>query len=235
MSPYCWLLLLPSLYRYALCSTDPCGEMKQVVSQESGDILLRVDKSGVIEISWVFRNTLIAMAKPHESMEVKSRLFKNRLYNGTNGSLNITKLTKDDQGEFVANIRLNNNYECNQIYNLTVYKSKWEIIIIAVSTCLSLLAIIALICYLWKKHNYICARMKRKNKLTSTSEDPQQTEHVYMDIEQSKACIKTEATARKGNPNIDPVYMTSLCRSGKSAYKRGNLVQGDDSVQMYCD
>ncbi|XP_077320286.1 SLAM family member 9-like [Lithobates pipiens] len=318
MSLYCWLLLLPSLYRYVLCTADPCGEMKHVVGQESGDVLLRVDQPGVTEISWVLRNTLIALTKPHESVEVKPRQFKNRLYNGTNGSLNITKLTRDDQGEFAANIRLDKDEECNQIYNLTIYsklldgdiriyhnvthyseicnvtlicavdkkdvsiswndsvtntvmktstiqvadpdtnsswtctvshpvasisrtvipldfcqnESKWKIIIIAVFTCLSLLAIIACICYLWKKHNYI---WKRKKKLTSTNEDPQQTEHVYWDIDQSKACSKTEATARKGNLNIDPVYMTSLRVSGKSAYNRGDLLQGDDSVQMYCD
>ncbi|XP_073466870.1 uncharacterized protein [Aquarana catesbeiana] len=117
---YHWIVVVSTLQNYALC-TDLCGEMKQVVSQESGDILLQVDKSGVIEISWVFRNTLIAIAKPHESMEEKSRQFKNRLYNGTDGSLSITKLTKDDQGEFAANIRLDNNYDCIQIYNLTVY------------------------------------------------------------------------------------------------------------------
>ncbi|XP_040187965.1 uncharacterized protein LOC120920119 [Rana temporaria] len=304
--------------KYALGSGS-CGEMKHVISQESGDVLLQVDKPGVIEISWVFLNTLIAMTRPHEPVEVKSRQFKNRLYNGTNGSLNITKLTKENQGEFVANLR-SGEEECNQNFHLTVYsklsdgdinihhnvtrsgtcnvtltcaidkkdvsiswkdsmtntvirtstiqvadpytnsswtctvshpvasvsrtvipldfcqnESKWVIVLFAVFTCLSLLAIITLIC--WKKHNYICTRMKwkRENKLASTSDDPQQTEHVYWDIDHSKACSKTEATARTSNPKIDPVYMTSLRLSGKSAYKRGDLLQGDDSVQMYCD
>ncbi|XP_077320254.1 uncharacterized protein LOC143942743 [Lithobates pipiens] len=118
---YLWIVVVSTLQNYALCAAVPCGEMKHVFSQESGDVLLRVDQPGVTEISWVLRNILIAVTKPHESVEVKSRQFKNRLYNGTNGSLNITKLTKDDQGEFATNIRLDKDEECNQIYNLTIY------------------------------------------------------------------------------------------------------------------
>ncbi|XP_072283599.1 SLAM family member 6-like isoform X2 [Pyxicephalus adspersus] len=320
MSPYSWLILVPSLYRYALCS-DLCGETIQVSGEESGDVLLQVKLvTGITDISWIRQNSVIAVTRPHEAVEPKESHFKNRLNNGTNGSLQIKKLKKADQGLIVANIHKKDLAQnCDQDYNLTVYsklsnhdikihhnitwggtcnvtltcivdkkdvsvawnnsvigtvwkvptvqvtdpyinsswtctashpvtsvsktvlpldlcqnEDTWKLIICLIpGILLSLMIVAAIIFCFRKKIKNIWIKWYRKDRLTSASNDPQQPDSIYWEIDQSKeVCGKAGTASRAGN-QIDTVYMTAMHLPLKPTSRRGELLQ--DDIEMYCD
>ncbi|XP_068111030.1 SLAM family member 9-like [Hyperolius riggenbachi] len=116
------LLLLLSLLHSIQSTFQDCRPMKHLSGMVSGDVLLQVDEVQIKDISWIVNRKHIATTKPGQPVDIKALQFKNRLFNGTNGSLRVTNLTNADQGEFAANIFLmEDGKECTLLYNLTVY------------------------------------------------------------------------------------------------------------------
>uniref|UniRef100_A0A8C5QWH2 Ig-like domain-containing protein n=1 Tax=Leptobrachium leishanense TaxID=445787 RepID=A0A8C5QWH2_9ANUR len=107
-----------------LCQAS-CGDKQTVIGAEGGDVLLPVHQIGVEEVTWVSVNGInnFARTEPGGFLRIRDNRYEDRLYGTTDGSLNLTKLTREDQGEYRASILSNpGNRICVQLYNLTVFR-----------------------------------------------------------------------------------------------------------------
>ncbi|XP_075463852.1 SLAM family member 9-like [Ascaphus truei] len=121
---YFWSLIFFFHQKSILCDVT-CGDIRHVVGREGGDVTLQVDQTAIKDISWVQSKSLkhIATTKPDVSVDIRDRLYKERLYSWPNASLHITHLTSEDQGTYTADIRSEKEEnECTQLYDLRVYK-----------------------------------------------------------------------------------------------------------------
>ncbi|CAH2327128.1 SLAM family member 5-like [Pelobates cultripes] len=124
MCLYFWILLLSSLQTGILCAVQ-CGDKRTVNGAVGGDVILPVSQTGIKDISWVIVNggTHFATTKPDGDIDIRDNRYKGRLYRTADGSLNFTKLTREDQREYTANIRTDpGNKQCEQQYDLRVFK-----------------------------------------------------------------------------------------------------------------
>lgn len=84
-------------------------------------MILQVDETEITEISWVFKSAHIATTKLDNTIDIKNRNYKSKLYTENNGSLGIAKINMDDNGTYVASIFKKEDDACKQSYDLTVY------------------------------------------------------------------------------------------------------------------
>uniref|UniRef100_A0A8C5WK97 Ig-like domain-containing protein n=1 Tax=Leptobrachium leishanense TaxID=445787 RepID=A0A8C5WK97_9ANUR len=119
-----WILIVSWIQTGILCQSS-CGDKQTVIGTEGGDVLLSVHQTGVEEVTWVSVNGInhFATTGPGGFLRIRDNRYKDRLNGTTNGSLNLTKLTREDQGEYRGSILRNpGNTLCDQLYNLTVFR-----------------------------------------------------------------------------------------------------------------
>ncbi|XP_063295380.1 uncharacterized protein LOC134582656 [Pelobates fuscus] len=107
-----------------LCTVS-CGNKRTVIGEVGGDVILPVNQTGIKDASWVFVNggTHFATTKPDGDIDIRDNRYEGRLDGTTDGSLKFTKLIREDQREYKANIRTDpGNKQCEQQYNLRVFK-----------------------------------------------------------------------------------------------------------------
>ncbi|XP_063803827.1 uncharacterized protein LOC134980790 [Pseudophryne corroboree] len=98
-----------------------CGERREVSGIEGGDVTLPVGDTGIRDDIWVTDMRLIAKTEPGNPVMVHNNLYRGRLSVTADGSLIITNLSREDQGNYTANIRRQISGQCTQIYDLTVH------------------------------------------------------------------------------------------------------------------
>ncbi|KAM4013059.1 SLAM family member 5-like [Anomaloglossus baeobatrachus] len=102
-------------------SDQPCVE-RHLSSVEGGEVVLRVDKPDIMEVSWVTRaeNYNIARTYPNGKIHIRGDKYKGKLFGDSDGSLRIINLTRADQGLYKANLRLREKQQCVE-FVLKVY------------------------------------------------------------------------------------------------------------------
>ncbi|CAH2327016.1 SLAM family member 5-like [Pelobates cultripes] len=119
-----WITVFLFLPKSILCAL-PWRDERTVIGAVGGDLILPIKQTGIKYISWVTVNggTHFATTKPGGDIDIRDNRYEGRLYGTADGSLNFTKLTREDQGEYTATIRTVPGYRhCNKKYNLRVFK-----------------------------------------------------------------------------------------------------------------
>ncbi|XP_068107808.1 SLAM family member 5-like isoform X2 [Hyperolius riggenbachi] len=100
-----------------------CGQQRNVSGVEGGNIVLPVNHTRIIDISWMTNSShhfaTTFSDKPIDIRDEKN--YKGRLNAISNGSLQITNLIIKDQGKYTADIQSDGGDKCTQIYFLAVY------------------------------------------------------------------------------------------------------------------
>ncbi|XP_041429544.1 SLAM family member 5 [Xenopus laevis] len=118
----CCLLLLFLLPKCVLCDLS-CKATESVAAAEGEETILQVNRTGITEISWILKGQHIATSKPNEPVQWKNRQFKTRLGSKPDASLIINKITREDQGTYVTDMRgLEEKDDFIQCYNVTMYR-----------------------------------------------------------------------------------------------------------------
>ncbi|XP_063295389.1 SLAM family member 5-like [Pelobates fuscus] len=115
--------ILLGLYLRGILCVEICGEKRTVFGAAGADVILPVNQTEIRDITWVAVKELyhFATTKPGGYVDIRYNQYKGRLYGTANGSLNVTKLTIRDQGDYKANINTRKK-QCGQLYDLRVFK-----------------------------------------------------------------------------------------------------------------
>ncbi|KAM4664854.1 pregnancy-specific glycoprotein 22-like [Discoglossus pictus] len=99
----------------------PCGDPTIVSGIEGGDVILKVDKTNIKDISWIRGDEHFASTKPGGLIETRDDGFAGKVYGMSDASLIITNLTREDQGIYTANVYCNKERrQYLQYYDLRV-------------------------------------------------------------------------------------------------------------------
>ncbi|XP_041429564.1 SLAM family member 9-like isoform X1 [Xenopus laevis] len=109
------------------CNTS-CGPTIHVAGKVGGQATLPVKlEEEVNEIIWIIsdgrRLNHFAITKPNEPVDIRVDQYEGRLCSETDASLTLTDLTNQDQRIYLANIYLQSNQRCVQLYQLQIYKN----------------------------------------------------------------------------------------------------------------
>ncbi|XP_063296523.1 SLAM family member 5-like [Pelobates fuscus] len=118
-----WILIFIFLPTSILCA-ELCGDKRTVIGAVGGDVILPLKQTRIKDVSWVNVNggTHFATTKPGGDIDVRDNRYEGRLDGTADGSLRFTKLTREDQGDYRANIRTDpGNKQCEQQYDLRVF------------------------------------------------------------------------------------------------------------------
>ncbi|CAH2327030.1 SLAM family member 5-like [Pelobates cultripes] len=104
-----------------LCE-ESCGANKAVSGKVGKEVILAVNHSDIIDISWLIvkGNIHFATTKPNLSIDIRDKQYDGRLSALEYGSLKFSSLTKEDEGEYKADIRYAEEKHCGQRYVLQV-------------------------------------------------------------------------------------------------------------------
>ncbi|XP_031748210.1 SLAM family member 9-like isoform X2 [Xenopus tropicalis] len=117
-----WSLLILSLHK-SVTAELACKATETVAAIEGEEAILQVNRTGITEISWIFKGRHIATTRPNQTIEWKNRQFMTRLGSKPDASLIINKTTGGDQGIYTADMRgLSEADDLIQCYNLSVYR-----------------------------------------------------------------------------------------------------------------
>lgn len=107
-------------------TATPCGNIRHVSGVEGEAVVLAVDYTDIIDISWTITSNYhqLATTIPGEPIDIRDEKYKGRLDTTANGSLIIDKLTRENQRRYLASILRDGSGVCNQDYNLTVYSAQ---------------------------------------------------------------------------------------------------------------
>ncbi|MEE6491483.1 hypothetical protein FKM82_016235 [Ascaphus truei] len=121
---YLWSLILFFHQKSILCDVT-CGDIRNVVGREGGEVTLQVNQTAITDITWIGCKIVkhIATTRPDGSVDIRDRQYKGRLYSRSDASLHITHLTSEDQGTYMGQIFSEEEENtCTQLYDLRVYK-----------------------------------------------------------------------------------------------------------------
>ncbi|KAG8560170.1 hypothetical protein GDO81_014823 [Engystomops pustulosus] len=114
-----------NLVLHGLPIEDLCGETRHVSHELGGEVVLPVQQSEVQDITWMMdRNkNIFAVTEPGKPVIIRSLIYDGRLKATADGSLVISKLTREDQGIYKGSVLRWRSGQCVLFYNLTVYAS----------------------------------------------------------------------------------------------------------------
>ncbi|XP_075463851.1 SLAM family member 9-like isoform X2 [Ascaphus truei] len=121
---YFWSLIFFFHQKSILCDVT-CGDIRNVVGREGGEVTLQVNQTAITDITWIGCKIVkhIATTRPDGSVDIRDRQYKGRLYSWPDASLHITHLTSEDQGTYMGQIFSEEEENtCTQLYDLRVYK-----------------------------------------------------------------------------------------------------------------
>ncbi|XP_073465211.1 uncharacterized protein [Aquarana catesbeiana] len=116
------LIILLSLQSYVMSEAPSVKE--DVLGAVGGAVTLHLCYTGATSITWnlVKRGITIARTKPQESPEIEDSRYDGRLSSTPDGSLIITELRLEDQGDYRAQSRIDKEIKtCD--YHLTVFSN----------------------------------------------------------------------------------------------------------------
>ncbi|XP_075049570.1 SLAM family member 5-like isoform X2 [Mixophyes fleayi] len=103
-----------------------CGERRHVIGTLGGDVILRVDGTGIMgDITWFISGNHFATTDPGGHINIRDNQYNGKLYGLAGGSLNITELDMVDQGIYTASTLRNTSTKeelCAQVYDLRIYR-----------------------------------------------------------------------------------------------------------------
>ncbi|CAH2327015.1 SLAM family member 5-like [Pelobates cultripes] len=118
-----WILIFIFLPKSILCA-ESCGDKRTVFGAVRGDVVLPLNQTAIKDIAWVTANVHFASTKPGGDIDILNNRYEGRLYGTADGSLNFTKLTSEDQGEYTAHILTGPKIKfCEQQYDLRVFRT----------------------------------------------------------------------------------------------------------------
>ncbi|XP_072284547.1 SLAM family member 5-like isoform X2 [Pyxicephalus adspersus] len=120
-----WIgFLLLYLQKSILCDTL-CGERRTVNGTVGKDVILGVEHDGIMgDITWLSAGNHFATTGRGGFIKVRDKRYRGKVYAMADGSLNITKLVRADQGTYTASTLRNSTTKtqlCAQYYELRVY------------------------------------------------------------------------------------------------------------------
>ncbi|CAH2328542.1 SLAM family member 5-like [Pelobates cultripes] len=98
---------------------------RHVTGVEGESVTLPLDQSGITHATWELctgERNIIATTFSEKTLNIQDRRYNGRLSSTPDGSLVISKLTKEDQSVYNTDMFVNQVYRCEQRYNLTVIK-----------------------------------------------------------------------------------------------------------------
>ncbi|XP_063295392.1 SLAM family member 5-like [Pelobates fuscus] len=117
-----WILIFIFLPKSILCA-DLCGDKRKVFGAVSGEVVLPLNQTAIKDIAWVIANIHFATTRPDGEIDIRYNRYEGRLYGTADGSLNFTKLTSEDQGEYTAYILTGPKIKfCEQQYDLRIFR-----------------------------------------------------------------------------------------------------------------
>ncbi|XP_044128695.1 uncharacterized protein LOC122922222 isoform X2 [Bufo gargarizans] len=121
------LLAFSMIFLYlqkGLSIEETCGDTRHVESNVGGEVMLPVQQTEIQDITWMSSRdkNIFAVTEPGKPVVIRSMFYNGRINVTDNGTLIITKLTREDQGIYKGSVLRRISGQCAQFYNLTVYE-----------------------------------------------------------------------------------------------------------------
>ncbi|XP_044128694.1 uncharacterized protein LOC122922222 isoform X1 [Bufo gargarizans] len=123
------LLAFSMIFLYlqkGLSIEETCGDTRHVESNVGGEVMLPVQQTEIQDITWMSSRdkNIFAVTEPGKPVVIRSMFYNGRINVTDNGTLIITKLTREDQGIYKGSVLRRISGQCAQFYNLTVYEEQ---------------------------------------------------------------------------------------------------------------